>query len=82
MSALDENRYIEDFGGTALYYEFRDGIRAFYARYHQLTSEAQAAPYLNPGGGWVSRLCFEPRAALSVVLDMTVPLVEQMTLAL
>jgi hypothetical protein len=28
-----------------------------------LTPRARAQPLLNPGGGWVSRLCFEPRLA-------------------
>jgi len=75
VSALDEHDHIEQFGGTALYYEFRDRIRSFYAQNHQLAPHAQAATYLNPGAGWVSRLCFEPRAALSAILDMIVPLI-------
>lgn len=58
VSALDEHRYIEEFGGTRLYYEFRKRVRAHYG----------GVP--NPGGGWVSRLCFEPRVALEVLRQM------------
>ena len=76
VSALDEHQYIETFGGTALYYEFRDKIRDFYRENFQLSAAAAAAPFLNPGAGWVSRLCFEPRAALSAILKMVVPQVE------
>lgn len=76
VSALDEHRYIESFGGTASYAEFRRLIRAFYQDNYHLTSEAQAAPHFNPGAGWVSRLCFEPKAGLGALLHLLLPFVE------
>ncbi|MDH7570197.1 MAG: FAD-dependent oxidoreductase, partial [Armatimonadota bacterium] len=73
VSALDEHRYIEHFGGTASYYELREGIRRYYRTRYQLAPHAAANPVLNPGNGWVSRLCFEPRAGLAVLEEMLAP---------
>jgi hypothetical protein len=66
----DEHRWIEQFGCTRRYRRLRDGIRAFYRRHYPLTPEARADPHLNPGGGWVSALCHEPRVALAVLRGM------------
>ena len=68
VSAPDENQYIETFSGTASYYEFRNQIRAIYRANYELSNTALKAPFLNPGGGWVSRLCFEPRVGLGALL--------------
>ncbi|MFN0120906.1 MAG: FAD-dependent oxidoreductase [Blastocatellia bacterium] len=63
----DEHGWIERFGCTAAYRQFRDEVRHYYRRYYRLTEEARAARYLNPGNGWVSPLCHEPRVALAVL---------------
>lgn len=76
VSALDEHQHIESFGGTRSYYRLREGIRQFYKEKHRLTAPAAANPHLNPGNGWVSRLCFEPRAALAVLAEMLRPHLE------
>src|SRR2546421_2102357 len=60
VSAPDEHRYIEQFGGTRRYYELRNRIRAYYRETTTLSPKALASETLNPGGGWVSRLCCEP----------------------
>lgn len=72
VSALDEHGYIESFGGTATYYELRERIRNFY-RTHYTLSETQATPHLNPGNGWVSRICFEPKVGVQVLEGMLAP---------
>jgi hypothetical protein len=77
ISAFDEHQYIERFGGTALYLELRQRIRDLYTTNYELAEGPAAAPLLNPGAGWVSRLCFEPRAARAAILEMTIPLVDQ-----
>ncbi|MBE3578017.1 MAG: FAD-dependent oxidoreductase [Limnochordales bacterium] len=77
VSALDEHRWIETFGGTRTYYALRNGIREYYRKNHRLSEKARAAEHLNPGNGWVSRLCFEPRAALAVIAQMLGPYVKQ-----
>lgn len=73
VSALDEHRYIEHFGGTASYYDLRSRIRRHYqACYGVLATMPDGAP-LNPGNGWVSRLCFEPAVGVQAVQAMLQP---------
>jgi hypothetical protein len=73
VSALDEHPHIERFGGTRAYIQLRKGIRAYYReRYNAPATMPDSAP-LNPGNGWVSRLCFEPRVALGVLQSMLAP---------
>lgn len=57
VSALDEHPYIEQFGGALSYTALRAAIRADYRQRCGVDAS-------NPGGGWVSRLCFAPRAGL------------------
>ncbi|MEM6312693.1 MAG: FAD-dependent oxidoreductase, partial [Planctomycetota bacterium] len=66
----DEHRWIEQFGCTASYRRFRDGVRRYYRDHYPLTEAARRARHLNPGGGDVSRLCFEPRVGLAVIDTM------------
>lgn len=69
----DEHQWIETFGGTQLYRDFRNAIRAYYIRNYPLTKEAKNRKNLNPGDGTVSRLCHEPRVALAVLWEMLNP---------
>lgn len=69
----DENPWIETFGGTRSYLHLRQRVRDYYLRNFPLTTEARAVPYLNPGNGWVSRLCHEPKVALAVLNEMLAP---------
>ena len=66
----DEHQWIETHGSTRLYRELRFRIRQYYRNNYSLTETAKKNPYLNPGDGSVSRLCHEPRVALSVLEDM------------
>lgn len=65
VSALDEHRFIEHFGCTARYAAMREAIRDHYRSAH-LRPEVDRIG-LNPGGGWVSRLCFEPQVGAAVL---------------
>ncbi len=71
----DENPWIETFGGTRSYLNLREQIREYYLRHYPLTAEARAKPCLNPGNGWVSRLCHEPRVSLAVLHQLLAPYV-------
>jgi hypothetical protein len=73
VSALDEHEHIERFGGTRSYYALRAAIRNHYRR---LSPALAAEPYPNPGNCWVSRLAFEPRAALESLEAMAQPFIE------
>lgn len=69
----DEHRWIESYGATALYHEFRYRLRDYYRRNYPLTDEAKSRENFNPGDGAVSRLCAEPRVALAVLHDLMAP---------
>ncbi|RAV12501.1 FAD-dependent oxidoreductase [Paenibacillus contaminans] len=71
----DEHKWIEQFGCTRTYRQFRDGVRDYYRRNMPLTPEARANRNLNPGNGNVSRICHEPRTALAVLQEMLAPYV-------
>lgn len=69
----DEHPWIEEFGATASYRTLRRGIRDYYRAHLPLTPEARACSMLNPGNGWVSRLCHDPRVAVAVLHQMMAP---------
>jgi hypothetical protein len=69
----DEHQWIERFGCTRTYREFRDRVRRYYRDNYPLKESARENPVLNPGNGWVSRLCHEPKVALQVIEDMLAP---------
>lgn len=70
----DENRWVEGLDAitsvTASYRQFREAVRHWYRTHRNLTPYARNNPCLNPGGGWVSRLCFEPRIGHAVLQHM------------
>jgi hypothetical protein len=69
----DEHGWIEQFGCTRNYRRFRELVRAYYRGHYPLLPEHRANPRLNPGNGWVSPLCHEPRVALAVLEAMLAP---------
>src|SRR5205823_5464271 len=58
------------FGATASYIDFRSRLRQWYRANRRLTDAARSNPQLNPGNGWVSHLCCEPRVAHDVLQSM------------
>ena len=73
VSALDEHDHIESFGGTASYNCLRTALRD---HYRGLAGEAGRAPHFNPGNCWVTRVAFEPRVAVDVMMRMLRPYVD------
>lgn len=73
VSALDEHRYIESLPGTRTYAAFRNAIRQHYQQEYNAPSSMPNGEPLNPGNGWVSRLCFEPRVGLNVLNEQLAP---------
>jgi hypothetical protein len=69
----DEHPWIESFGCTRSYRQLRDDVREYYRRWYPLSPEARAKRTLNPGKGWVSRLCHEPRVSLAVMQAYLLP---------
>ncbi|MCR8936971.1 FAD-dependent oxidoreductase [Brevibacillus laterosporus] len=71
----DEHRWIEQFGCTQTYRQFRNQVRDYYRQHFPLTTEARLTYNLDPGNGSVSRLCADPRVYLSVMEEMLAPYV-------
>ena len=69
----DEHPWIEQFGATRSYRDYRDRVREYYRRNYPLTPQARARWNLNPGNGWVSPLCHEFRVGLAVLNEMLAP---------
>lgn len=69
----DEHSWVEQFGITRSYRKLRSGIRQYYRDNYPLTEASRAWGDLNPGAGWVSRLCAEPRAGVAVLEAMLAP---------
>src|SRR5699024_8604306 len=63
----DESRWADSHPTSASYAEFRERVRDHYRRTFPLTDEARRDPVLNPGSGFVSRLCHEPRIGALVL---------------
>ncbi|PCC30863.1 FAD-dependent oxidoreductase [Brachybacterium alimentarium] len=70
----DESRWVDSHRTSASYTEFRERVREHYKRVFPLTDTAAEDPQLNPGAGFVSRLCHEPRVGALVLEEMLSPL--------
>lgn len=75
VAPLDEHRYIETFGAPARYLDFRQQVRQHYhTRYGAPLMMRESVlgenMPLNPGNGWVSRLCYAPRVGKDVLESM------------
>ena len=69
----DEHPWIESHGSCRNYRRFRQGVRDYYRRHYPLTAETRGTSLLNPGNGYVSRLCHEPRVVHAVLMAMAAP---------
>ncbi len=82
VSAFDEHPWIESFGCTRAYRDFRNAIRRYYRVHYPVTEEARARTPWNPGGGLVSNFTCEPRVALRVLEDLFAPYISSGQLTL
>ncbi|RJE83972.1 FAD-dependent oxidoreductase [Paenibacillus sp. 1011MAR3C5] len=78
----DEHPWMEQFGCTASYREFRTRIREYYRRNFLLNPASHASVRFNPGNAIVSDIAHEPRAALAVLKDMLAPYIHRGSLAI
>lgn len=69
----DENPWVESFGCTRSYQEYRQRVRDYYRRNFPLSAKAKASQYLNPGSAHVSRIAHDPRISVRVLQDMLTP---------
>ncbi|SDQ15701.1 FAD-dependent oxidoreductase [Virgibacillus salinus] len=77
----DEHKWIEEFGSTKRYRDYRNKVRETYSR--NMTVKSGEA-ILNPGNGLVSNICHDPRVTLHVLNEMlmTYVLTNQLTIDL
>jgi len=66
----DEHPWIEQFGCTRRWQAYRHGIRQYYRDHYPLVPKARRDPHLNPGAGFVSAICHEPRVGVAVLEAM------------
>jgi hypothetical protein len=78
----DEHPWIETFGCTRSYRQYRNAVRDFYRAHYPLTESARVRSDLNPGNGTVSRLTHEPKVSLAVLEAMLAPYVSEGRLTL
>ncbi|WP_158370317.1 FAD-dependent oxidoreductase [Cellulosimicrobium cellulans] len=69
----DEHPWVESDLTSPSYRRLRDGIRDWYRDGYPLTPAAAADPELNPGLGFVSRVCAEPWVGGAVLDRMLAP---------
>lgn len=69
----DEHPWVEDFGITHRYAHLRKTIRDIYKSQYPLIDEARSLATLNPGAGWVSKICHEPQVGLLALQSMLAP---------
>ncbi len=73
----DEHRWIEEFGLTGSYRDYRSAVRDYYRKHLPLTAEARSRPNLNPGDGTVSHITHEPQVSRAVLEKMLEPYVKK-----
>jgi hypothetical protein len=69
----DEHPWIENFGGTRLYRDYRRAVRQYYRDHFALKASLRQQSVFNPGGGSVSALTHEPPVSLAVIEAMLSP---------
>tara|TARA_R110000868_G_scaffold172577_2_gene408438 strand:+ start:1375 stop:3105 length:1731 start_codon:yes stop_codon:yes gene_type:complete len=66
----DEHKWINDFGATALYREFRKKVRTYYRNNYPLKQQYAGYEKFNPGNASVSEISHEPKVSLRVLETM------------
>lgn len=66
----DEHPWIERFGATARYLDYRKKVREYYRSLDEFSEETSKKEAFCPGNSWVSRVAHEPLVALGILTDM------------
>jgi hypothetical protein len=75
VSAPDAHPYIETVC-TSSFRAFRDHVRNYYRLGFRMSPEGREQKNLNPGMGWVSHLCHEPRAGVAALRQLLQPAID------
>lgn len=71
----DEHPWIEEFGCTRTYRQFRNNVRKYYREHPFIIDDIKHKEIFNPGGGWVSRIAHEPRLSLRLLNEFIEPFI-------
>ncbi len=69
----DEHPWIEEFGSSRTYRQFRRRVRRAFQASAGLRAESRTDPLVNPGAGWVGSLCHLPGVSAEVIGQMLAP---------
>lgn len=72
----DEHKWIEHFGATKSYMDYRNKVRNYYRSLPNIRKELKETDYFCPGNSWVSRVAHEPKVALQLLMESLNPYVE------
>lgn len=65
----DEHPWIEEFGATKRYLDFRKSVRDYYRSIPEFKDEVRQKECFCPGNSWVSRVAHEPKVAFQLFED-------------
>lgn len=66
----DEHPWIEQFGATKRYLDYRKAVRDYYRSIPEFKEQMRAKEIFCPGNSWVSRVSHEPKVALAILNEM------------
>lgn len=72
----DEHHWIEEFGATKRYLDYRQKVRDHYRMLPEFKEEVRRKECFCPGNSWVSRVAHEPKVALDILNNMMKEFVE------
>ncbi len=78
----DEHDWIEKFGASKTYHDYRKKVRDYYKNHPFIKAEYKDKHIFNPGDGWVSDIAHEPKLALHLFHEMLMPFETNETLTI
>lgn len=73
----DEHPWIEKFGATRRYLDYRKAVRDYYRSIPEFKDEMRKKETFCPGNSWVSRVAHEPKVALKLLQEMLEPYIRE-----
>lgn len=72
----DEHKWIEQFGATKSYLEYRKKVRDHYRNLDNISEKIKNKEIFCPGNSWVSRISHEPKVALKILTESLQPYID------
>ncbi|MEG0615545.1 MAG: FAD-dependent oxidoreductase, partial [Oscillospiraceae bacterium] len=78
----DEHKWIEEFGATKSYLDYRKKVRNYYQSLPEASDLMKSKEHFCPGNSWVTRVAHEPKVALKIFNDELKPFLKNGSLTL